>query len=156
MATVEGHAYLGKGQSDELQHFMEALASLGVTPESIRESVPAHPNASHRDAYRPLDNDEWMLLEAFLPDEPSQSNTMDNRTFVNAVLEAMHRGGRWTDYPKKRPCSDAVRRRFGRWAHLGIWQRVADNTTEIELTIERKIEFKAIADRAERLRRKSA
>jgi len=135
---------------------IETMASLGVTPESIAQSVAINANDACRQDYRPLQDDEWRLLATFFPDEPSQSNTMDNRTFVNAVLAAIHRGGRWTDHPKKGSYSDAVRRRFGRWAHLGIWQRVAEKTTEIELTIERRIEFKATADRAERLRRKSA
>ena len=150
MQDVDNFAHLSIAERAEIQSLMDTLASLGVTPESVEACVAAD-TASHSNEYRPLEDDEWGILKRFLPREPSQANAMDNRTFVNAVLKATHQGGRWTEYPKKGAHSDAVRRRFGRWAHLETWQRVSDAVNDSELHPVRKAALKLVAQRAQRL-----
>ena len=140
---------------DAVDAIVEAMASLGVTPESIQQAAAAQSHFAVREDFQFLEDTEWQVLEALLPLNASQANTMDNRTFVNEVLLAQHRGGRWTKNRKGGPQSDAVRRRFGRWAHLGIWQRVSGQASEGPLGSERKAALKLVADRAERLRLKS-
>lgn len=151
MQDVDNFAQLSVAERAEIQSLMETLASLGVTPESVKARIVADA-ASSSGEYRPLEEDEWAVLAPLLPREASQTKTMDNRTFVNAVLKATHQGGRWTEYPKQSLHSDAVRRRFGRWAHLGIWQRAYDAASDSELSSERKSALKLVAQRAERLR----
>lgn len=142
-----------QGRDDELQLLQDAMASLGVTSETIRNAPARQPSDDPRSPFEPLLDTEWEIIALHLPAEPRQINTMGNREFVNAVLAAMHRGGRWTAYLKPGAQSDAVRRRFGRWAHQGIWQDFKMNLPELSLTDGRKKEFEAIARRAEQLAR---
>jgi len=132
------------------------MSALGVTSESIRTAMDERSANSqpHLD-FSELSDDEWSPISVLLPVEPPQSNTMGNRQFVNAVLVAMHRGGRWGEYPKKVKNSDAVRRRFGRWSHQGIWQKLAIDLATSALPENRKRQLRAVAERADRLVRTS-
>jgi len=123
----------------------------GVTPESIRSASEVNDSDRRRDAFQTLTDEEWQTMAPLLPAEPTQAKNMCNREFVDAVLKAMYHGGRWTDYPKKGRCSDAVRRRFGRWAHQGVWQQFATDTAPSCLSEKRKADLVLIAERAERL-----
>jgi len=132
------------------------MSELGVTSETILNAMDALPPQSRsRNPFTELSDEEWSTIVPLMPTEPRQSNAIGNREFVNAVLAAMHRGGRWNDYRKNGPYPDAIRRRFGRWAHLSRWQALFDAITNTDLTDERKNQLKAISERAERLREKN-
>ncbi|RUO97676.1 transposase [Hyphomicrobium sp.] len=142
--------------SDDLQLVQETMAALGITPESIMEAIERNEaGCSAQAEFLPLSDAEWKVVKTALPPDSPQANTMDNRTFVNTVLEAAHRGGRWIDFRKNTPYPEAVRRRFGRWAHLDTWQRLASEIRNGELSSERKSQIEAAAAWAERLRKKS-
>jgi transposase len=139
-------------------HLVErVMAELGITAETIQDAIDLRQTQnSAPEQFNELSDKEWSIIEPSLPLEPRQSNTLDNRAFLNAVLAAMHRGGRWNDSRVKMPYPDAVRRRFGRWAHLSRWQALVETVTKSDLTNERKAQFKAIADRAARLQKNLA
>lgn len=142
--------------SDDLRLIQETMAALGVTSESIMSAIERNEApVVVRGEFVALSDEEWEILKTALPQESPQANTMDNRTFVNAVLEAAERGGRWGDVRKNTPYPDAVRRRFGRWAHLGAWARLASETDNSALSLKRKGEIGSAAAWAERLRQKS-
>lgn len=48
----------------------------------------------------------------------------DSRLFVNGVLWVLRSGARWYDLPERYGKYKSVHRRFVRWAHSGVWERV--------------------------------
>jgi transposase len=140
------------GTDDNLR-LLHDMASLGVTQETLDAASSRQASADPRLPFEPLTDVEWESIAPCLPPDQRQLNTMANREFVNAVLLAMHRGGRWTTYLKTGSQSDAVRRRFGRWAHQKIWQIFEQHLPGLSLTESRKKEFQDIARRAAQLAR---
>lgn len=130
------------------------LRAIGVDPSVIRWPDPVSTREPQSMAVAciatPLSDDEWALIAPHLPAEPPQANAMANRAFLDAVLVAVARGA-WTDHRNRGASSDAVRRRFGRWAQQGVWQRLA--TADLALAPARKAEFANLARRAAMLRR---
>jgi transposase len=136
----------------DLDMLAEIIAASGVTAASLAAAAAADAHAvGEPRAFEALDDAEWQHIAPLLPNEAPQAATMGNRAFLNAVLKAMQRGGRWTEYPKTGVSSDAVRRRFGRWAHHGVWQRLAATVLDLDLSAERKDAFGTIARRAQTL-----
>jgi transposase len=48
----------------------------------------------------------------------------DNRNFINGVLWVLRSGARWEDLPERYGKYKTVHKRFTRWAHSGVWERV--------------------------------
>lgn len=154
--TTDQFAGLGAAALADLRLVQGIMSGLGVTSETIQTAIDAHQTQCYsREPFADLSDEEWATIEPALPLESRQANTMGNRDFVNAVLAAMHRGGRWNDQRKNDPYPDAVRRRFGRWAHLNLWQALDEAIADRDLSGERKAQFKAISDRAKRLQQKN-
>jgi hypothetical protein len=134
----------------------DMLRAIGVDPGVIK--WPGLNRASDSDLaavrceLEPLSDLEWTMIAPQLPAEAARGNVMRNRAFVDAVLVAVARGS-WSDHRKRGANSDAVRRRFGRWAHQGAWQRLAAITVDLPLSEARKASFAAIARRAATLAR---
>ena len=78
------------------------------------------------------------MIAPLLPPEAPQANAMSNRAFLDAVIAVMRRGGAWTSRHTPAAEIEAVRRRFGRWSHLGVFQALADALTDLDLPPERK------------------
>ncbi|MBY0558810.1 transposase [Hyphomicrobium sp.] len=130
------------------------LRAIGVDPTVIRWPDPVCTHEPEPMAAAPsgqaLSDPEWDLIAPHLSAEPSQAHAMCNRAFLDAVLVAMARGA-WTDPRHRGPSSDAVRRRFGRWAAQGVWQRLA--AANLALAPARKAALLALAQRAGARRR---
>jgi transposase len=145
---VYGYADAEKAERDAL------LRAIGIDPSVIKWPDPVC--GPQTETFVPelaghaLSDSEWDLIAPHLPAEPTQANAMINRAFIDAVLIAMARGA-WTDHRKRGASSDAVRRRFGRWAHQGVWQRLA--VADLALDPARKAELATLARRAEILSR---
>jgi transposase len=103
--------------------------------------------------FAPLTELEWQTLAPLLPPDRSQLNVMGNRNFLNAVLETMARCGRWVARDWSPRKSEGVRRRFSRWAKLGVFQRLAEMLPELALVPETKRLLALAAHRARRLDR---
>jgi hypothetical protein len=105
--------------------------------------------------FAPLTDLEWQTLLPLLPAERSQLSVMGNRDFLDAVLQAMARCGRWAARDWSARKSESVRRRFSRWAKLGIFERLAERLPELALSPETRRWLVLAAHCARRLDRKS-
>ncbi|MBS0252696.1 MAG: transposase [Proteobacteria bacterium] len=132
----------------------DMLRVLGIDPSVVKWPDPVRAPDSGDElrspAVEPLSDCEWDLIGPYLPSEPAQSTAMRNRAFIDAVLIALTRGS-WTDHRDRGAHSDAVRRRFGRWAHQGVWQRLA--AADLGIGPARKAAFATLARRAQILSR---
>lgn len=154
---MDENALTGSGEADvdaEKAERDAMLRAIGVDPTVIRWPDPVCAHEPERmtatPAGTPFNDDEWEVIAPHLPAEPPQANAMGNRAFLDAVLVAMARAA-WTDHRNRGASSDAVRRRFGRWAAQGVWQRLA--AVDLALALARKAELVALAQRAGALRR---
>jgi transposase len=134
----------------DLAALAAACAALGIDidtlPRHLREAPPQDGVASRpQDIPLALADAEWAMLAPLLPPEPPQADTLDNRAVLDQVIwviEGTH---------------EAVRRKFGRWAHAGVWQRLhADASAAGALHPQRLMHLKRIAQRAETLAGKRA
>lgn len=50
----------------------------------------------------------------------------DNRLFVDGCLWVLRSGAHWRDLPERYGKWKSVHRRFSRWCHGGVWERVFD------------------------------
>ncbi|MBS0251312.1 MAG: transposase [Proteobacteria bacterium] len=134
----------------------DMLRVLGIDPSVIRWPDPVRAPDPDDGLQAPsaegLSDSEWALIAPYLPSEPAQATAMRNRDFVDAVLVAVARGS-WTDRRIPGNTSDAVRRRFGRWAHLEVWRALAAAISQLPLSTERKSAFHVVLRRADMLRR---
>ena len=135
---------------------VEAARALGLDPSVIvwpdrREDRAAGQPHLPDPKRGGLSAGEWAALAPCLPDEAPQAEATSNRDFVNAVLDAMRRG-RWASRHMPRPTIEAVRRRFARWAHRGIFQAIAASLPNPALSSETTHLLELAVRRARRLK----
>ena len=53
----------------------------------------------------------------------------DNRLFVNGCLWVLRSGAHWKDLPERYGKWKTVHRRFSRWCHAGVWDRIFEMLT---------------------------
>jgi len=73
-----------------------------------------------------LNEEQWLRIGPLLPGkagDPGRSGT-DNRLFVNGCLWVLRSGAHWCDLPERYGRWKTVHKRFSRWAHVGVWERV--------------------------------
>jgi len=78
-----------------------------------------------------LNEAQWARIAALLPGtaaDPGRSG-LDNRLFVNGCLWVLRSGAHWCDLPERYGKWKSVHRRFSRWCHAGVWERVFDALT---------------------------
>ena len=131
-----------------------ACARLGIDIDTLPRDLRA-PVADDGAAARPQDTPlaltdrEWAILAPLLPPEPPQAETLSNRAVLDRVIWVIAKGRRWTELDA---AHEAVRRKFGRWAHAGIWQQLhAAAAVGSALDAGRLAHLKRIANRAESL-----
>jgi putative transposase len=85
-----------------------------------------------------LSDGQWERIQGFLPGrkESVGRTAVDNRVFVNGVLWILRSGARWHDLPERYGKYKSVHKRFVRWAHSGVWERVFE-----ELVRDRKNQY---------------
>jgi putative transposase len=73
-----------------------------------------------------LSEAQWERIRDFLPGRKEHvgRTAEDNRNFVNGVLWVLRSGARWSDLPERYGKYKSVHKRFVRWAHSGVWERV--------------------------------
>jgi transposase len=146
-------------ESLDLDALGRACAALGIDVDTLPAAwrTPARADASTHapdsdnlpePAELPLalTDAEWAHIAPLLPAEPPQAGTRPNREVLDRVLWVVGKGRRWTDLGEGH---EAVRRKFGRWAHLGVWQRLA--AADAPLALERRRQLQRLAQRAARL-----
>lgn len=83
-----------------------------------------------------LTDSQWNQIRDLLPGKPGDPGrtAVDNRLFVNAILFIAKTGIPWRDLPERFGKWNSVWRRFDRWCDLGIWQTLAKQLGEPDLT----------------------
>ena len=73
-----------------------------------------------------LNDEQWVRISGLIIGRPDQrgSTGRDNRMFVEGVLWIVRTGSPWRDLPEVFGEWNSVFRRFSRWSHKGVWQRV--------------------------------
>lgn len=149
------------GSSDRQAKRDAAARALGLDPALVRWPGEEDVALSIQPAVAapeeaPLSDEEWEALAPLLPAEAPQARSMPARDFLDCVLDAMRRGGRWTS--RQTPAADieAVRRRFGRWAHLGVFQGLAEVLPSLALSAESKRLLALACQRAAQLKARTA
>ena len=69
---------------------------------------------------------QWSRISPLLPGkagDPGRTAT-DNRLFVNGCLWVLRSGAHWCDLPERYGKWKTVHRRFSRWCHAAVWERV--------------------------------
>ena len=78
-----------------------------------------------------LSDVQWESIAALLPGkagDPGRSGN-DNRLFVSGCLWVLRSGAHWCDLPERYGRGKTVHRRFSRWCHAGVWERVFEALT---------------------------
>jgi putative transposase len=78
-----------------------------------------------------LDDAQWLRIALLLPGkarDPGRTGS-DNRLFVNGCLWVLRSGAHWRDLPERYGKWKTVHRRFSRWCHAGVWERVFEALT---------------------------
>jgi transposase len=133
-----------------------ACLALGIDPATVVwaseavELAPREPVALDRERVEFSDAD-WRAIAPLLPPEAPQAHAMTNRDFLDAVLNAMRRGA-WVSRQTPAPEIEGVRRRFGRWAHLGVFAALAEALPGLELSQECKRLLALAGERAAQLK----
>jgi transposase len=73
-----------------------------------------------------LNEAQWVKISPLLPGkggDPGRT-AADNRLFVNGCLWVLRSGAHWCDLPERYGKWKSVHRRFSRWCHAGVWERV--------------------------------
>lgn len=73
-----------------------------------------------------LSEPQWLRIEALLPGKVGDRGRTgsDNRLFVNACLWILRSGAHWRDLPERYGKWKTAHKRFSRWCHAGVWERV--------------------------------
>jgi transposase len=73
-----------------------------------------------------LSEAQWQRIERLLPGKLGDRGRTgsDNRLFVNACLWVLRPGAHWRDLPERYGKWKTVHKRFSRWCHAGVWERV--------------------------------
>ena len=73
-----------------------------------------------------LNQAQWERVAHLLPGKAGDPgrHAVDDRLFVYGVLWVLRSGARWSDLPARYGKYKTVHRRFSRWAHAGVWEKV--------------------------------
>ncbi|TCA86859.1 IS5 family transposase [Rhizobium leguminosarum bv. viciae] len=78
-----------------------------------------------------LSDAQWLKIASLLPGkigDPGRSGS-DNRLFINGCLWVLRSGAHWRDLPERYGKWKTVHKRFSRWCHAGVWERVFEALT---------------------------
>ena len=78
-----------------------------------------------------LSEAQWVGIAPLLPGKVGDAGrtAADNRQFVNGCLWVLRAGAHWKDLPERYGKWKTVHRRFSRWCHAGVWERVFASLT---------------------------
>ena len=78
-----------------------------------------------------LSEAQWVRIGPLLPGKMGDAGrtAADNRQFVNGCLWVLRAGAHWKDLPERYGKWKTVHRRFSRWCHAGVWERVFASLT---------------------------
>jgi putative transposase len=78
-----------------------------------------------------LSEAQWSRIASLVPGktaDPGRTGA-DSRLFVNGCLWILRSGAHWCDLPERYGKWKTVHRRFSRWCHADVWERVFEALT---------------------------
>lgn len=78
-----------------------------------------------------LSDGQWDKIASLLPGkagDPGRTGA-DHRVFINGCLWVLRSGAHWRDLPERYGKWKTVHKRFSRWCHAGVWERVFEALT---------------------------
>ena len=78
-----------------------------------------------------LSDGQWAKISSLLPGkagDPGRTGS-DSRVFINGCLWVLRSGAHWRDLPERYGKWKTVHKRFSRWCHAGIRERVFETLT---------------------------
>ena len=78
-----------------------------------------------------LSETQWVRIASLVPGkaaDPGRTGA-DNRLFGNGCLWVLRSGAHWCDLPERYGKWKTVHRRFSRWCHACVWERVFEALT---------------------------
>jgi transposase len=82
-----------------------------------------------------LTDKQWDQIKGLLPGkdgDPGRS-AKDNRLFIDALLYVLKTGVPWRDLPERFGNWNSVWRRYDRWCKNGIWKRIVQELSDLDL-----------------------
>jgi len=78
-----------------------------------------------------LSEAQWSQIASLVPGKTTDPGRtgVDNRLFVNGCLWVLRLGAHWCDLPERYGKWKTVHRRFSRWCHAAVWERVFEALT---------------------------
>ena len=78
-----------------------------------------------------LSEAQWTRVAPLLPGKAGDPGrtASDNRLFVNGCLWVLRSGAHWCDLPERYGRWKTVHKRFSRWCHARVWERVFEALT---------------------------
>ncbi len=77
-----------------------------------------------------LSDAQWLQIASLLPGKIGDSGrSSDNRLFIDGCLWVLRSGAHWRDLLERYGKWKTVHKRFSRWCHAGVWERVFEALT---------------------------
>jgi len=71
-----------------------------------------------------LGDEQWLMIEPYLPKDVRGKDRVDDRRVISGILHVIKSGCRWCDCPPEYGPPTTIYNRFVRWAERGIWERM--------------------------------
>ena len=69
-----------------------------------------------------LSDEQWPVIEPFLPQNQPGPERNDDRQVISGILHVLTSGCRWRDCPTTYGALTTVYNRFNRWSRRGFWR----------------------------------
>ena len=82
-----------------------------------------------------ITDEQWDRIRNLVPGkdgDPGRTGK-NNRLFVDAVLYVLKTGAPWRDLPVRFGNWNSVWRRFDRWCENGIWEKIVNELSDLDL-----------------------
>ena len=71
-----------------------------------------------------LTDQEWTIIEPWLPNKPRGVPRVDDRRVLNGILWRFRTGSPWAEIPERYGPPTTCYNRFVRWRKAGVWDRL--------------------------------
>jgi transposase len=80
-----------------------------------------------------LSDTQWAAIEPLLPRNQPGARRTDDRRVISGIVHVLKVGCRWQDCPAVYGPSTTVYNRFRRWTMRGLWRRLFEALTRVDI-----------------------